>query len=96
MHGWVSVLNSSPNCSAHNCSQMFLQVLETQLSHKQKTLMLLQCCQEESPFCSSSKGIGSCESPGHLPLPHTTTSMLHGVGIVPLVIIQHAAEARQL
>lgn len=31
-----------------NCSQMFLQVLETQLSHKQKTPMLLQCCQEDS------------------------------------------------
>ena len=47
-------------------------------------------------FCSSSRGIESCKSSGHLPVPHTTTSMLHGVGIVPLVIIQHAAEARQL
>ena len=95
MHGCVSVLNSSIALRII-CFQMFLQVLETQLSHKQKTLMLLHCCQEESPFCSSSRGVGSCKSPGHLWLPQTTTPMLHGVGIVPLVIIQHAAEARQL
>ena len=49
MHGCVSVLHSSIALRII-CSQMFLQVLGTQLSHKQKTLMLLHCCQEESPF----------------------------------------------
>lgn len=49
MHGCVSVLNSIPKSSLHiHCSQVILQVLQTQLSHVEKTLMLLQCCQEDS------------------------------------------------
>ncbi len=94
MHGCVSVLIPLPVALRIKLFSNLLAGLENSTLPQAKDTNVATMLPSGEPFAAPLEALEAA-SPGHLWLPQNTTSMLHRVGIVPLVIIQHAAEARQ-